>query len=284
MTDRKDLAGRTILITGANTGIGRTTALALGRRGARLYLAGRSEQKMQAVIDELAALGHRDASFLPLELGNLASVRACAERFLATGEPLHVLIDNAGLAGQTGVTEDGFEKTFGVNHLGHFLFTELLLDRLKESAPSRIVIVASRAHYRVKSGIDWDALRKPTATTTGFPEYGVSKLCNVLHAKNLARRLEGTGVTVYALHPGVVATDVWREVPWPFRGLIKLFMKSEEEGAATTIHCATSPDAAKESGLYYEECRPKEPSRFAKDRALEDELYRRSVEWSGLAG
>jgi NAD(P)-dependent dehydrogenase (short-subunit alcohol dehydrogenase family) len=281
MSKARDLAGRTILITGANTGIGRTAALALGRRGARLYLAGRSEERHRPVLDALRAEGQDAAHFLPLELGDLASVRACAERFLATGEPLHVLINNAGLAGQKGVTADGFEKTFGVNHLGHFLLTELLLERLKASAPSRVVIVASRAHTRVR-GVDFDALRRPTASGTGFPEYGVSKLCNVLHARELARRLEGSGVSVFALHPGVVATDVWREVPWPLRGLAKLFMRSDEEGAAPTLHCAAAPGIEAESGSYYDELRRREPSRVARDEALAAELWAKSEAWTGL--
>lgn len=279
MTATRDLDGKTILITGANTGIGRATAVALAARGAGLFLAGRSVERMRPVLDELRGAGHPDVTFLPLDLGDLASVRACAEEFLATGRPLHVLVNNAGLAGQRGLTKDGFERAFGVNHLGHFLLTELLLPRLKSSAPSRVVIVASRAHTRVK-GIDWDALQKPTATTSGFPEYGVSKLCNVLHARALAQRLEGTGVTTYALHPGVIASDVWREVPWPFRSLIKLFMKSNEEGAATSIHCATAPELATLTGRYHDDCREVKPSSLALDDALADELWRRSMEWT----
>lgn len=275
----RDLAGKTILITGPNTGIGRATALALGRRGAKLYLAGRSAERMQPVLDELRRDGNDEAVFLPLDLGSLASVRACARQFLESGERLHVLIANAGLAGQRGLTEDGFERTFGVNHLGHFLLVELLLERLKESAPSRVVIVASRAHKRAKK-LDFDALRRPMQTTSGFPEYGVSKLCNVLHARELARRLEGTGVTTYAVHPGVIASDVWREVPWPIRPVIKLFMKTTEEGAATSIHCATAPELATVSGRYYEECKEHEVASLAKDEALASELWRRSVEWT----
>lgn len=275
----KDLEGRTILITGANTGIGRATAVLLGKRGARLYLAGRSLERMQPVIDELRAAGNDDVHYLPLDLGDLASVRACAERFLETGHPLHVLINNAGLAGQPGLTKDGFEQTFGVNHLGHFLFTELLLERLKESAPSRIVNVASRAHLRCR-GVDFDALTKPTRTVTGLREYGVSKLANVLHAKELARRLEGTGVTTYSVHPGVIASDVWRAIPWPFREIAKAFMRSNEEGAATSIYCATAPELASASGRYYADCREAKTNPLADDEALAKELWRRSEEWT----
>ncbi len=277
----QDLAGKTILITGANSGIGRVTALELGKRGAKLYLAGRTEERMRPVLDELRAAGAPDAVFLPLDLGDLASVRECAKRFLATGDPLHVLIANAGLAGQRGQTKDGFERAFGVNHLGHFLLVELLLDRLKESAPSRIVIVASRAHKRVKR-LDFDALTHPTRTFSGFPEYGVSKLCNILHAKELARRLEGTGVTTYALHPGVIASNVWRRVPWPIRPLMMRGMKTVEEGATASIRCATAPELAGESGRYYgEDGYEIEPTKLAQDEALAKELWRRSVEWSG---
>lgn len=282
-----DLEGRSFFITGANAGIGRATALALGARGATLYLAGRSQARTQEVLDTIRAAGNDAVTFFPLELSDLASVRACADAFLSADRPLDVLLNNAGLAGHQGVTKDGFEVTFGVNHLGHFLLTERLTERLKETAagkaaPGRIVNVASKAHYRA-GGIDWDALRKPTATTTGLAEYQVSKLCNVLHAKSLARRLEGANLRAYSLHPGVIASEVWRKVPWPIRPLMTAFMKSSEEGAATSLHCATSSAAANQSGLYYDECREKEPSPLAHDRELADELWARSVEWAGLA-
>lgn len=278
-----DLAGRVILITGANSGIGRATALALGARGAKLVLAGRSEERTQPVLEEIRRAGGHEPAFLPLDLESLDSVRACAERFLATGETLHVLINNAGLAGRRGMTRDGFELAFGVNHLGPFLLTELLLPRLRESAPGRIVAVSSQGHYRPRR-IDFDAFRKPTATTTGLAEYNVSKLCNVLHVKELARRLGGTGVTAYSLHPGVIASDVWREVPWPARSLIKLFMRSNEEGAETSIYCATAPELAEHSGGYYDGCREKRPSRLADDEALAKELWTRSAEWTSGPG
>jgi retinol dehydrogenase 12 len=278
----RDLEGRTILITGSNTGIGRSTALALARRGASLYLAGRSEERMQPVVDEIRAAGNERVVYLPLDLGDLASVRASAERFLATGDPLHVLINNAGLAGRRGLTKDGFEITFGTNHLGPFLLTELLLERLKQSAPSRIVNVSSRGHYSA-SRIDFAALTRPTATRAGLREYNVSKLCNVLHAKELARRLEGTRVTTYSLHPGVIASDVWREVPWPLRSLMKRFMRSNDEGAATSIWCATAAELAEQTGRYYDDCREKEPSALAENETLAQELWQRSVAWSRYA-
>lgn len=278
----RDLEGRTILITGSNSGIGRATAVALGQRGARLYLAGRSAERMQPVVDEIRAGGNDQVRYLPLDLGDLASVRACAERFLATADPLHVLINNAGIAGRRGLTKDGFEITFGTNHLGPFLLTELLLERMKQSAPSRIVNVASRGHYRA-SRIDFAALTRPTATRTGLREYNFSKLCNVLHANELARRLEGTRVTTYSLHPGVIASDVWREVPWPLRPLMKSLMRSNEEGAATSVWCATAPELAEFTGRYYDDCRERTPSALAQDETFAKELWERSVTWSRQA-
>ncbi|MDH5491616.1 MAG: SDR family oxidoreductase [Myxococcales bacterium] len=280
------LAGKVCLITGANTGIGRATALELGRRGARLRLAGRSEERTQPVLDELRALGEKgggaDVAFIPLDLGSLASVRACAEAFLARDEPLHVLIANAGLAGARGQTEDGFERAFGVNHLGHHLLIRLLEETLVASAPSRIVIVSSKSHYSAKT-LDLEEVRRSTRSLSALDEYAVSKLANVLCAKELDRRLGDRGVTAVSLHPGVVASDVWREVPWPFRSLIKLFMISNEEGARTTIHCATAPEIPRQGGQFFDRCRPRTPSPLARDEALARRLWEESEKMVGLA-
>lgn len=267
------------LVTGANAGIGRTTSIELARRGARVFLAGRSEEKTRPVVEEVArAAPETKPEFLKLDLGDLESVRRCAEDFLRRDLPLGLLVNNAGVAGQRGVTTSGFELAFGTNHVGHFLFTKLLLDRIKQSPSARIVTVASRAHYRV-NGIDFEAVRRPTASISGIHEYGVSKLANVLFSAELARRLEGSKVTTYSLHPGVVASEIWRRVPWPARSVIKLFMISTEEGAKTTLHCATSAEAATESGLYYDRCRPKRPSAPARDVELARELWQQSEAW-----
>jgi NAD(P)-dependent dehydrogenase (short-subunit alcohol dehydrogenase family) len=274
----KDLAGKHIVITGANTGIGRATAAALAARGAELTLACRSEAKTAPVIDALRAeTGNPAIHFLALDLGRLASVREAAAALLAGGKPIHVLLNNAGVGGQRGATADGYEIHFGTNHLAHFLWTQLLLDRVKASAPARIVNVSSRSHYRAKA-IPWDALRRPTRSITGMPEYEVSKLCNVLHAGELARRLEGTGVTTYSLHPGVIASDIWRRIPPPFRQIAKaLFMKSTEEGATASIRCAADPALAGESGRYYtDDGSERRPNRLARDGVLAGELWTRS--------
>jgi retinol dehydrogenase 12 len=273
------LAGRVALITGANTGIGLITARDIAAHGAHVFIACRSKERGQEAIDEIrSSVPSANIELLPLDLGDLVSVRACAETFLARDLPLHILINNAGLAGARGLSKSGFEMAFGVNHIGHFLLTQLLLDRIKQSAPARIVTVASRAHTRV-SGIDWNAVTKPTQTTTGFQEYGVSKLANLLFSAELGRKLAGTGVTTYSLHPGVVASDVWRKVPWPFRSLMKLTMITVEEGAKTTIYCATSPDVENETALYYDKSCVKSPTSVGQDAALAAELWRKSEEW-----
>ncbi len=273
------LAGRVALVTGANAGIGKVTATTLAQQGAQVFIACRPGPRSDAALADIrTSAPAATVDLLPLDLGDLASVRACAQAFLARGLPLHLLINNAGVAGAKGLTASGFELGFGTNHIGHFLLTQLLLPCLKASAPARIVNVASRMHYRV-DGIDFEAVRQPTRSATGLPEYGVGKLANVLFTAELGRRLAGTGVTTYALHPGVVATEVWRSVPWPLQGLIKLFMITPEEGARTTLYCATAPEVAGETGLYYDKCRPKTPSRAARDEALAQELWRRSEAW-----
>jgi retinol dehydrogenase 12 len=279
-----DLAGKTFIITGANTGIGKITARELARSGAHVILACRSKDKTDPVIDEIRReTGNDRVEFVPLDLGDLASVRACAQALIDRQIPIHGLINNAGLAGQRGVTKDGFEIQFGTNHLGHYLLTRLLLDRIIASGPARIVNVSSASHYRAKPP-DWDALRKETRTTTAMAEYSVSKLANVLFTKELARRLEGTKVTSYALHPGVVATDVWRRVPGPLRWLIKKFMITPEDGAQATLRCATAPELAGETGRYYDVGgKERRPAPLADDPALAAELWKRSAEWTGLS-
>jgi retinol dehydrogenase-12 len=281
MTEEGSLRGRVCLITGANTGIGRTTATHLAHRGARVLLACRSREKAQPVVEAIRAETHNDAvELLELDLANLDSVRKMAAAFLARDLPLHLLINNAGLAAP-GQTADGFELVFGTNHLGHFLLTNLLLERLHASAPARVVTVASRAHYGAR-GIDFEAVRRPTASRTAFPEYQVSKLANVLFSAELARRTAGTGITTYALHPGVIASDIWRRVPWPVRPIMLSFMSSLEDGAQAVLECAVAPARASETGLYYHEGRLQKPSGLAEDPELARRLWEESRRWVGL--
>ena len=283
MATARDLADRHIVITGANTGIGAETARALAVRGAHLTLIGRSRAKTQAILDELTATSGQPVEFVEVDLGDLASVRAGATALAERGGPLHVLINNAGLAGPRGVTKDGFELAFGTNHLGHVLLTTLLLPRLRATGGARIVNVSSRSHYQAK-GLDWEAVRQPTRSVTGMAEYAVSKLANVLFTKELARRLPPAEVAAYALHPGVIASDIWgRRMPRPLAWLITRFMKSTADGAKTSIHCATAPELAGVSGRYYDDCRERRPSRLADDAELAAELWRRSEAWVAAA-
>ena len=272
-----ELSGRTFLVTGANTGIGLATATDLARRGGRVFLACRSRQKGEAAVAQIAAAtGSDQVRFLPLDLADLASVRECALAFLALDEPLHVLVNNAGIGGTPGRTKDGFELVFGVNHLGHFALTMGLLECLTASR-ARIVNVASDAHYQAK-GIDFDRLRRRTRGITGMSEYAVSKLCNVLFSQELARRLDGSGVVSYALHPGVVASDIWRRVPAPVRPLVTRRMLTVEQGARTSLYCATAPETALRSGAYYDDCAERQPSRVA-TRELGEQLWQHSETW-----
>ena len=278
-----ELASKTFVVTGANTGIGKITAKELARAGAHVILACRSADKTAAVIDEIKReLGTANLEYLQLDLGDLASVRACAEAIAARNLPIHGLINNAGLAGQRGVTKDGFEIAWGTNHLGHYLFTRLVLDRLTQAGHARIVNVASASHYQAK-GIDWDAVHQPTRSRTGVHEYAVSKLSNVLFTKELARRLDGTGITTYAVHPGVVATEVWRHMPRPVAWLIKKFMITPDKGAEASLRCATAPELEDQTGRYYDTGgKEKAPSRVADDVELARTLWTRSAEWTGL--
>jgi NAD(P)-dependent dehydrogenase (short-subunit alcohol dehydrogenase family) len=270
---------RVALITGANVGIGRVTAIALAQAGLQVVIAGRSLQRTQPVLNAIAALnGARPALFLPVDLASLQSVRDCVDQFAALELPLHLLINNAGVAGARGLTQDGFEMAFGINHMGHFLLTDLLLPTLQASGPSRVVTVASRAHKRT-SGIDWDDLRRPTRTRTAIREYANSKLANVLFSAELGRRLQGTNVSTYSLHPGVVDTEIWRAVPSWGRWLLRLRgLLSPEEGARTTLHCALSAPQS-ETGLYYADCRAVHPSAMGQDVNLARELWERSAAW-----
>lgn len=273
-----DLTGKLAVVTGSNTGIGKITARELARAGAEVILACRSEEKATRAMDGIReAVPEAKLSFHALDLGSVAKTRASAEALKAAGRSIDILVNNAGLAGAKGMTDDGFEITFGVNHIGPFVFTMSLLDCLTDGG--RVVVVASKAHARIDT-FDIDAVRQPAASRTSFTEYCGSKLCNVLFARRLATQLAARGITVYSLHPGVVASDIWRKVPWPLRPLIAMFMLTVEEGARTSLHCATSPEAQGQTGLYWDKCSPKTPSDMALDDALMNDVWDKSVAWT----
>jgi retinol dehydrogenase-12 len=286
----QDLVGKNFIVTGGNSGIGMIAARELARRGARVIIASRSADKTLPVIEEIKKeTGNDNVEFAKLDLGDLDSVRACAKELLTRDLPIHGLINNAGFAsglrGQRGLTKQGFELTFGTNHLGHYLFTRLLLDRIKQTPGARIVTVSSASHYQVRNRFPWEKLQKPTKSFAGLGDYAVSKLANVLFTVELAHKLEGTGVTTYAVHPGTVATNVWRGQPAPLQWAMKkvLRMITPEEGAVAMLRTATDPALANETGkFYWQDGNERTPSRLARDENLAHELWNRSAEWVGL--
>ena len=273
-----DLQGRTFLVTGANSGIGRALVEALAARGGGVVLAARSEERTRPVIDVIRRrYPAADARFLEIDVSDLTSVRRAAGKFLAGGAgPLDVLVNNAGVAGTNALSPDGFDLTYATNHIGPFLLTNLLLPLVSDSPQGRIVNVSSVGHLRAKQ-IDWSVLeRRATPKRSGFADYAVTKLMNVLHAKELARRLTGTRVTTYSLHPGAVASNIWRALPGSLQWFLKLFMLTNEEGARTPLYCATAPELATVTGSYYDKCREVPPNPLANDPALAQELWART--------
>jgi len=239
------LEGKTCLITGANSGMGKETALGLAQMRATVVMVCRNKDKGEAARKEIAKkTGSESVDLLLCDLSSLANVRALAAQVQSRYGKLHVLVNNAGLFSLRGKSVDGFETTLAVNYLAPFLLTNLLLELLKSSAPSRVVNVASVNHF--SGHIDLDALGKPGAM--GWGGYSNSKLALVMFTYELARRLQGTGVTANCLHPGGVATGIWRIPP----ALLRPFLKSAKEGAQTAIYLASAPEVEGVSGEYFE--------------------------------
>lgn len=260
------------MVTGASSGIGRATALELGTRGYHVVAAGRSEERTVAVVDEIVADGG-SGEYLYLDLASLESVRQAAVRFERADRTLDVLVNNAGVGGVRGLTEDGFEIHFGVNHLGHFMLTHHLREAFRPG--SRIVVVSSEVHRRA-DGIDFERVQSRTGQLARLADYGVSKLANILFARRLAQ-LQPDWNT-YSLHPGVVDTNIFPA----FAGVFFRNRITPSEGAATSVWCATSDEVADESGLYYSRMKEREPSDVARDDELARQLWERSERWCGI--
>ena len=264
------MQGKTVLITGGNSGIGFETALALATAGATVAFTSRDPHRGEHAADEIRRRTAVQPHLMPLDLASFASIRAFAADFLERFDSLHVLINNAGLVlSERTETEEGFETTFGVNHLGHFLLTDLLLERIKASAPARIVNVASRAHRFARSGLDFDDLQL-TSRYGGMKAYARSKLANIYFTRELARRLQGTGVIVNALHPGSPATGFGRDgdIKGPFDWLYSLarpFLRSPQKGAQTSIYLASAPEVEGVTGNYFADSKETEPTSIARD-------------------
>ncbi|XP_019625646.1 PREDICTED: retinol dehydrogenase 13-like [Branchiostoma belcheri] len=285
------LDGKTVIITGSNTGIGKVTAKDMARRGARVIMACRDLTRAEAAASEIRQeTGNENVVVEKLDLASLASVREFATKINQQEGQLDILINNAGIMFcPQWKTADGFEMQFGTNHLGHFLLTNLLLDKIKASAPSRIVVVASLAHESGRMNFDDVNMTNNYSTSKAYSQ---SKLANILFARELARRLEGTKVIVNSLHPGIIETELQRNMSEGcgftytcckccFWCLLRCCGKSQYKGAQTTIHCAVD-EQIEGSGLYFSDCVPKQPAPQARDDEAAKRLWDISEEMVGL--
>ena len=263
-----DLTGKNIVVTGASSGIGAEAARVFAKAGARVFALGRSESKTMTVVDAINAECGDAArvSFVSCDLSSLTSVRGAANAILAAGVPLHVLLNNAGVMAiqDRTLTADGFEMQLGTNHIGHFVLTNELIPALKAGAPSRIVNVSSKAHFR--GGIIFEDMMMESDYHP-WRSYGQSKSANILHAIELQRRLGGDGITAVSLHPGVITdSDLWRHA-----GNVMTANKSVPQGASTSVYCALAPDVV--GGAFYDNCAPCGAAPHATDPALAERLW-----------
>lgn len=303
------LDGKTVVITGCNTGIGKVTAQTLYGIGAKVIMACRDVAKAETTAAEIrqhfeqsaTATAPSDTKVAPadgkkpgevvikkLDLASFASIRACAEDINQSESHVHMLINNAGvMMVPKSKTEDGFEMQFGTNHLGHFLFTLLLLPKIVKSAPAKIINLSSLAH--AKGVINFDDINSDKSFSS-MKAYQQSKLANVLFTKELANRLEGKNVNVYAVHPGIVRTELGRYMDQTYfpgaralaRVLMYWWMKTPEQGAQTTLHCALDEGAANETGLYYSDCKVTPSCPLSNDEELAKKLWEESIKWTKL--
>ena len=283
---KRRLDGKTVVITGGNSGIGKETAVDLARRGARVIIGCRNLQKGKEALKEIKERSGNSNVFLEeLDLASLESVRTFADKILNLESRVDVLINNAGvLMCPYQKTKDGFEMQFGTNHLGHFLLTMLLLDRLKRSQPSRIINVSSSAHRMGSDKINFADINFEKSYDRWAAYYN-SKLANVLFTRELSKRLEGTHVTVNALHPGAVSTELQRHMFFSsfwFYPIRWYMFKTPEQGAQTSIHCAVSEEMDRVSGKYLCDCRIVEPSKGAQDDDAAEKLWDLSIKMVGL--
>ncbi len=282
-SDGQWIRGKTCMITGATSGIGRSSALELGKMGAQLILVCRNRERGEELLREIQSNGNSEVELMIADLESQAQIRKLAADFLATKTPLHVLINNAGVFNlKRKTTSDGIEEVFAVNHLAYFLLTMLLLDRIKESAPARIINIASDLHRRAT--VKFDDLGGERSYG-GMSSYGQSKLGNILFTYELARRLAGIGVTVNCVHPGAVATNLAKnngavaKIVWK---LIGAFMKSPDDGARTQVYLASSPEMEGVTGRYFIDSKEARSSAESHDAAIARRLWDISAQMTGL--
>lgn len=274
------MKGKTVLVTGATNGIGLEAAVVFAQAGAQVVMVGRDAGRTAAAVAQVKERsGSATVESLLCDFSSQESIRQLASNYRAKHRRLDLLVNNAGtVSASRTVTTDGLETTFAVNHLGYYLLTRLLLDLIQASAPARIVNVSSAGHYR--GTMDFADLGYERGYSI-MGAYTRSKLGNVLFTRKLARALEGKGVTVNALHPGGVATNIWSGAPgWSMPLLAvakKLFMITPAQGAQTITYLAMSPEVEGKTGLYFEKNRPKQAAKLALDDALADKLWSESA-------
>ena len=288
-----DMRGKTVVVTGGNSGIGFETAATLAQMGARVLVTARNADKGRAAVARITeraeAVGAEGgAQLVVFDLADLASVRRGAEEILEQASRLNVLVNNAGLIlSERRESVDGLEATFATNHLGPFLLTNLLLERIRASAPSRIVNVASGAHRTARKGMPFEDLQSEKRYA-GMRVYGESKLANILFTLELARRLEGTGVTANSLHPGTVRTGYGAD--GDTSGFLALgiktgspFFLTPAQGARTSVYLSSSPEVEGVSGQYFVKCKPAQPKSWARDADAARHLWQVSEELVGFS-
>ena len=276
--DPWNIAGKICLVTGATNGIGRAAALALAQAGAEVVVGGRQPERCAAVQDQIAELTGRRPEALCCDFNSLTDVRRAAQEYLDSGRSLDVLLNNAGAVfGSRRYSADGYEASMAVNHLAPFLLSCMLWPRLRESAPARIVVVASDAH-RSSKALHFDDLMREHSFYFNMESYGRSKLCNLLFTKALAKRIEGSGVTVNAMHPSLVYTGLARQnlMGRILMGLLKPFARTPAQGADTAVWLCTEPALIRANGGYYFNRAPHQPRADACDEAIAEQLWQAS--------
>ena len=276
MLNVQTMSGKTCLVTGATSGIGKETAIQLAGMGANVIIVARGEARGEAAAGEIRRhVPEARVENLTADLSSLAQVRRLADEVTARHDRLDVLVNNAGvIMTRRKLTVDGLETTFATNHLAPFLLTTQLLDLLRHSAPARVVTVSSGAHRSARS-IPWHDMAR------GKPDYGLSKLCNILFTVELAKRTAGTGVTANCLHPGFIRTELGREVTGVAGAMLKLILRlrpGPATGAKTSVYLATSPEVEGVTGGYFFKCKPTRPSALATDAEAAARLWTLSEE------
>ncbi|CAL8101838.1 unnamed protein product [Orchesella dallaii] len=279
VNDDEDVQGKVVLITGANSGLGKEATFEMAKRGAKVIMASRNLELTQSVVEQVLKMHpSSELTAMKLDLGSLESVREFAKEVQSKFDKIDILINNAGVYAplrKQMKTAEGYEFNFGVNHVGHFLLTNLLLDLVKAAAPSRIVVVASRLSDKAKLSFDDLMLEKENPETSKIDPYSNSKFANLLFAKELSKRLEGTDVNVYALCPGWVKTDLARYADLTWKQYIIMipvgfvFMRTPKQGVQTILHCALSRKVRQETGQFYRDCAHWAPKSAVTDEAAQ---------------